>query len=236
MRGDGESDDSQVVVLPGSPPHARGRLSTVCGPQTRSGITPACAGTAPPWSASPSRRRDHPRMRGDGIRRVDQQPASPGSPPHARGRRRGPQRHLLIPGITPACAGTAPPGPRPWCGRWDHPRMRGDGQAHAGGASPLGGITPACAGTALHHRASSRRARDHPRMRGDGFQLDAVVPGIVGITPACAGTALLGPGDGLGGGDHPRMRGDGLLARRRDRWPRGSPPHARGRPTPWPRT
>ena len=68
MRGE-DSESSQSSPIPaGSPPHARGRLSTLRTPRRSCRITPACAGKT---RATPSRRRraqDHPRMRGEDAR------------------------------------------------------------------------------------------------------------------------------------------------------------------------
>ena len=152
--------------MKGSPPHARGRLAKWLWQKIKDWITPACAGKTYTRSGMFSRTPDHPRMRGEDARMVFESEGGGGSPPHARGRRRGCRTRSHRTGITPACAGKT---------RWishagrdagDHPRMRGedilvtarlsvpDGSPpHARGrqygsdwAARPGRITPACAG------------------------------------------------------------------------------------------
>jgi len=228
MRGDGAKNDDMITVAMGSPPHARGRLAALVRVQREVGITPACAGTATHTGSALAHYRDHPRMRGDGFMGSLFSDVVLGSPPHARGRRRGRHDPQDIVGITPACAGTA----------------RGSAARRG-----LLRITPACAGTARPRSWDSSLSRDHPRMRGDGAPQSRdrmYVMGspphargrlsnrvrihvIRGITPACAGTAGSTTTQSGSTRDHPRMRGDGTVTRLQEVVPPGSPPHARGR-------
>ena len=96
--------------LDGDHPRMRGEDSRTCSKSSsRARITPACAGKTSRCRGRARSSTDHPRMRGeDTTRRVLTQRV-PGSPPHARGRRR-----VVIPagagvGITPACAGKTVP-------------------------------------------------------------------------------------------------------------------------------
>ena len=89
----------------GSPPHARGRLQKRFSYEFRNGITPACAGKTSGPPTRSLRRRDHPRMRGEDGAMSCLGRTSRGSPPHARGRRRGERNRESPNGITPACAG-----------------------------------------------------------------------------------------------------------------------------------
>jgi len=68
MRGDGMPRVVNHFFVAGSPPHARGRPGAKVGHAQACGITPACAGTAYPPPTLRRRIRDHPRMRGDGLR------------------------------------------------------------------------------------------------------------------------------------------------------------------------
>jgi len=167
MRGEHFTEPGQLVVDPGSPPHARGALVLDAVPATPTGITPACAGSTASATAARAGDPDHPRMRGE----------------HVRHR----LRVCFAQWITPACAGSTVAAAGAGARTSDHPRMRGEhatstmtarivggSPPHARGAlyltpPPLaaGGITPACAGSTCGPAATARRARDHPRMRGE---------------------------------------------------------------------
>ena len=113
----------------GSPPRARGAEVTRAPPSGSHGITPACAGSRCRPSTATRRRWDHPRVRGEQgeARVVDLR--EQGSPPRARGAGYLTACRRAFGGITPACAGSRPPG------RWlsgppgDHPRVRGEQEA-----------------------------------------------------------------------------------------------------------
>ena len=92
--------------MTGSSPHARGAQVQGRVPVQGQGIIPACAGSTSLPSRSWSRRRDHPRMRGEhGGRRAQLLPDS-GSSPHARGALRRQRQRGSRAGIIPACAGS----------------------------------------------------------------------------------------------------------------------------------
>ena len=110
----------------GSPPHARGRLKAWSVMLEGDGITPACAGKTLLRSFHATENPDHPRMRGEDQKAVEQRIDAKGSPPHARGRPFGVKEDSITMGITPACAGKTC---RPRSRRRrpeDHPRMRGE--------------------------------------------------------------------------------------------------------------
>ena len=65
MRGEHAPESDYVVVYMGSSPHARGALEELQGLAHHAGIIPACAGSTCRTARAPSRRRDHPRMRGE---------------------------------------------------------------------------------------------------------------------------------------------------------------------------
>ena len=94
----------------------------------------------------------------------------------------------------------------------------------------MGRITPACAGKTLKillqrcwRRGSPPHARGRLKMRVNRLRDGR-------ITPACAGKTEYQQFKSKDHADHPRMRGEdraGLMSRGA---PKGSPPHARGRP------
>ena len=156
-----------VVLLVGSPPHARGAGNFPLALPDLPGITPACAGSSsenwdggtPIW--------DHPRMRGEQLVMMFLPP--------------------LVIGITPACAGSSESRHISPGHRRDHPRMRGEqflsrrrirrrlgSPPHARGAVTSASadpskdrITPACAGSSNLPATEEAQLSDHPRMRGE---------------------------------------------------------------------
>ena len=65
MRGEDSFSSDAIVRRPGSPPHARGRLSEEYKTAQKAGITPACAGKTRFNKYDVHICRDHPRMRGE---------------------------------------------------------------------------------------------------------------------------------------------------------------------------
>ena len=208
MRGEDHLPTRKDFSTSRSPPHARGRPTTLFCRLSGGRITPACAGKTRSGRTLSRQRTDHPRMRGEDVRL----PAWPhpvwASPPHARGRHVWPSHDGYIPGITPACAGkTRSRGSSRACRR-DHPRMRGEDSRPATVSARKSGSPPHARGRRLGARAAQLQCR---------------------ITPACAGKTKADMRGGEDLEDHPRMRGEDLPVddRRDGRW--GSPPHARGR-------
>ena len=86
MRGEKPRWTSAFVAAWGSPPHARGKVTSISRIVTHIRITPACAGKSrgrcrwrtPSW--------DHPRMRGEKEHGTALGIMEEGSPPHARGK------------------------------------------------------------------------------------------------------------------------------------------------------
>ncbi len=110
-------------------------------------------------------------------------------------------------GITPACAGRTSLGWLSMCGRWDHPRVRGENVVFDRPPGVHRGSPPRARG---EHRRPSLACHPHR------------------ITPACAGRTAPLVGTNIRNSDHPRVRGEnvaglGFL----DPVP-GSPPRARG--------
>ena len=171
-----------------------------------------------------------------------------GSSPHARGTPGGVDAGFAQCGIIPACAGnTTRPAIRK-CGRWDHPRMRGEHAKAAAKAGTGEGSSPHARGTHPADRQNGRIPKDHPRMRGEhvfprsfrflplGSSPHArgtpamihVTDGQPGIIPACAGNTGHLAFSGKLRLDHPRMRGEHLGGAGVHVGEQGSSPHARG--------
>ena len=85
MRGEHTKPWSLRRFPPGSSPHARGTRKKASNAAHGRGIIPACAGNTGLSTASPSRARDHPRMRGEHWRPAVENAVAAGSSPHARG-------------------------------------------------------------------------------------------------------------------------------------------------------
>ena len=187
MRGEHSPVSTVTLFAEGSSPHARGARFRRRHVRHDLGIIPACAGST---SCGRGRRppgRDHPRMRGEHLKKVSKDMRNMGSSPHARGALSWTEVADALAGIIPACAGSTA-SRRPSGGScWDHPRMRGEhpqlvsaspgksgSSPHARGAH-LGqgrglldvGIIPACAGSTMTRIRARPRRRDHPRMRGE---------------------------------------------------------------------
>ena len=130
-----------------------------------------------------------------------------GSPPLARGTARRYAHGVLLPGITPACAGNRVPTCAHQIGDGDHPRLRGE--------------------QCFWPVRLAAEIGSPPLARGTVDTLSGI-PAADGITPACAGNRC---GCGLKHlllGDHPRLRGEQMLHAVTCAQQRGSPPLARG--------
>ena len=126
MRGEHTHSHRFSFRLPGSSPHARGALEPLLDVQARAGIIPACAGSTRSRPRCMGRRWDHPRMRGEHVRRRRMISRKEGSSPHARGAPGGDERAEARPGIIPACAGSTRVKLVQHGQERDHPRMRGE--------------------------------------------------------------------------------------------------------------
>ena len=114
------------VALPGSSPLARGAQFRRARKRCDAGIIPACAGSTPGQTFAQTRRRDHPRLRGEHETFEREQTAVKGSSPLARGAQVWIVLFVLEDGIIPACAGSTRHGRgRARC-LGDHPRLRGE--------------------------------------------------------------------------------------------------------------
>ena len=86
MRGEKYPSAIPDAPIPGSPPHARGKVTGTHFQRRAIRITPACAGKRPAAYVDKLWNEDHPRMRGEKFKRLKLRTAHEGSPPHARGK------------------------------------------------------------------------------------------------------------------------------------------------------
>ena len=127
-RGEGD------VWREGAHPRVRGDVQVeVYALLSSLGLTPACAGTSVRGGGRPAPEWAHPRVRGDVCSRRTRTGCFWGSPPRARGRRVADPGRVLLPGLTPACAGTSQAVQVVVLFAGAHPRVRGDVRSVAAG-------------------------------------------------------------------------------------------------------
>ncbi len=228
MRGEHGHRDFCPRHRSGSSPHARGALTSFTHILLVLGIIPACAGSTTRVPRTWTRRRDHPRMRGEHRAVGRLWTAGGGSSPHARGA----PLSAVVPGmrigIIPACAGSTRALTCASCPRRDHPRMRGE---HGGGRfsiSLIKGSSPHARGARRWRAHGIEAGRDHPRMRGEHSRSDVLARDHDGIIPACAGSTMRLRSSSRCRRDHPRMRGEHEIGTGFAGGREGSSPHARG--------
>ena len=105
MRGEKFLHKTANSFPPGSPPHARGKAESTTQALRPVGITPACAGKRPYNICIKQLFKDHPRMRGEKVKKMRGEWKHRGSPPHARGKENQIVYQQTLCRITPACAG-----------------------------------------------------------------------------------------------------------------------------------
>ena len=132
MRGEKNGKDLIMRGGEGSPPHARGKVSSLQLMPSVLGITPACAGKSLQPQRSCFHGRDHPRMRGEKQYVRGEYIIGWGSPPHARGKVRLVRKRRDTGRITPACAGKRFSSSETRHSVGDHPRMRGEKRTRRG--------------------------------------------------------------------------------------------------------
>ena len=86
LRGENVLLSAHLCQLSGSPPLARGKLTTLPKPFGSRRITPACAGKTGLCPEDLHSERDHPRLRGENSVRQHHASITEGSPPLARGK------------------------------------------------------------------------------------------------------------------------------------------------------
>ena len=147
IRGEHRQEGRRQGLVWGSSPHTRGAHPAGQGEQMGGGIIPAYAGSTRLRAFADTRRRDHPRIRGEHSGQSQVAVGFDGSSPHTRGARVQHQPVKAQPRIIPAYAGSTRATARIWRAPRDHPRIRGE---HGGGWAWLtigGGIIPAYAGS-----------------------------------------------------------------------------------------
>ena len=252
IRGEHRQEGRRQGLVWGSSPHTRGAHPAGQGEQMGGGIIPAYAGSTRLRAFADTRRRDHPRIRGEHSGQSQVAVGFDGSSPHTRGARVQHQPVKAQPRIIPAYAGSTRATARIWRAPRDHPRIRGE---HGGGWAWLtigGGDHPRirgehrkCAvtmapntGSSPHTRGALRVAArrcflrwDHPRIRGEhphAREEQAAAPRII---PAYAGSTWFAIRRARLGEDHPRIRGEHGCRAVYSLGEFGSSPHTRGAPT-----
>ena len=211
LRGEQGACRPCFIVALGSPPLARGTVCRGSRPPSIRRITPACAGNRISVRPVSLFIRDHPRLRGEQLRRTHFSRSARGSPPLARGTDEAAEGGSKDAGITPACAGNSASIYAQILHARDHPRLRGEQLCISTaliiflGSPPLArgtgeprrtycrgsGITPACAGNSCIISVSATAARDHPRLRGEQKSSATKSSGSAGSPPLARGTGII---------------------------------------------
>ena len=126
LRGEQKYPYKVDIITLGSPPLARGTGAFNASLRTFSRITPACAGNSCVAGRRVAGGWDHPRLRGEQMRRLKDQDLAQGSPPLARGTESSARAFFSPSRITPACAGNRAKLAYIFTSHRDHPRLRGE--------------------------------------------------------------------------------------------------------------
>ena len=234
----------------GSSPLTRGKPEHVEARGLEVGIIPAHAGKTSRVGLIASRRRDHPRSRGENDNVTRMRVPIGGSSPLTRGKHTAGAAGGRRGGIIPAHAGkTCRPGPDPGRPR-DHPRSRGENRDRRGdrdrgpGSSPLtrgkravlpvrrggGGIIPAHAGKTPVLGSRYPAKWDHPRSRGENDKECISGNGEQGSSPLTRGKLWAEDERSGGEGIIPAHAGKTLVP---SSWPQHSGDHPRSRGENW---
>ena len=175
--------------------------------ETPSGSSPHTRGARPPGRSRPTRRGDHPRIRGEHPSECDEGHIVTGSSPHTRGALGLSVPPTAVLRIIPAYAGSTPFSLSPLLYLQDHPRIRGEHRVRrrrfrsGKGSSPHtrgarawegprrsgGRIIPAYAGSTRDGASWTVRRKDHPRIRGEHSVLAGGHPPYEGSSPHTRG-------------------------------------------------
>ena len=191
-----------------TPPLTRGRPDSSGRETETKGNTPAYAGKTAVPRRCRTRRRKHPRLRGEdsGLTRTNIR--SEETPPLTRGRRDESRVDDRVPGNTPAYAGKTSGGVTSGYRFQKHPRLRGEDEHFDTPRAPLQETPPLTRG----------------RRQGGESLREAL-----GNTPAYAGKTGRGVTLPLQAGKHPRLRGEDSVPRRVSEAGPETPPLTRGR-------
>ena len=226
-RGENLGDEDPGVFEVGSSPLTRGKLLSHDRFVLARGLIPAHAGKTTSAYDGGSRRRAHPRSRGENLAVRDRVFRVTGSSPLTRGKPTGRRESSCTRGLIPAHAGkTNRPGETLSSSR-AHPRSRGENvrvkfECHVGnGSSPLTrgkrsqliralqahGLIPAHAGKTPGSSKARQLSRAHPRSRGEN-RLHIVRPlSSVGSSPLTRGKLDFNEADVIGFGLIPAHAG-----------------------------
>ena len=124
----GEHDEYKKAFTPvkGSSPHTRGAHGGRVSGEVGIGIIPAYAGSTATVRAWLRNTRDHPRIRGEHLKKCLTNPSVLGSSPHTRGALNKTSITLPSSGIIPAYAGSTVDSRLINVEMGDHPRIRGE--------------------------------------------------------------------------------------------------------------
>ena len=142
-RGENKAVSTLARKHVGSSPLTRGKREDHQDGRNRRGLIPAHAGKTPPTPVRSTRRRAHPRSRGENARGIALILSSRGSSPLTRGKRHLEVGLQHLPGLIPAHAGKTPRLPSQALSRRAHPRSRGENKRSdhtdpgSSGSSPL---------------------------------------------------------------------------------------------------
>jgi len=170
-----------------SPPLARGAPPTQPPCATRTGLTPARAGSTARPAGARRRCRTHPRSRGEHVSELCEANGYEDSPPLARGARLPHDHRPHHCGLTPARAGSTYSNRTVVLHDGTHPRSRGE---HA-----LLGV---------HHHST----KDSPPLARGARGECRTHRRFPGLTPARAGSTPPSTPQAPGFGTHPRSRGE----------------------------
>ena len=140
----GEHYGSEIVVVEGlgSSPHTRGALVAEDDSGLPGRIIPAYAGSTSRRCCDSCHIPDHPRIRGEHVRKCSSIRSGAGSSPHTRGARGAPLLLGCVDGIIPAYAGSTNHLLLSLRAGEDHPRIRGEHRVETTGAYTVTGSSP----------------------------------------------------------------------------------------------
>ena len=208
-RGENPLPSSTRLVVAGSSPLTRGKLSVICVWEDSQRLIPAHAGKTHERDCADAGGRAHPRSRGEnrGQRTIARH--TRGSSPLTRGKPAVNTQIIFAVGLIPAHAGKTPPTSATCIQTKAHPRSRGE-NASPYVETPTGsGSSPLTRGKPLKYFAARSGSR--------------LIPAHAGKTPVCAKGQRLRAA-------HPRSRGENGRSTRGEAICSGSSPLTRGKP------
>ena len=157
---------THVSIWKRSSPHTRGARPGVAPCFLIGTIIPAYAGSTRTAAWSIRRVGDHPRIRGEHMRRSTSRGWRRGSSPHTRGALLNVDQMVVAERIIPAYAGSTPPWPGLRRRRSDHPRIRGEHPPGPATYCPWPGSSPHTRGALSDHDDHKRAGRIIPAYAG----------------------------------------------------------------------